>query len=72
MSNAFEIDGDSSDIIGTCALRFAKMSANAKTPTRGSKFAAGYDLYSAYDYTLPPKGKQLCETVGQSMSNYLN
>ncbi len=24
--------------------------------------AAGYDLHSAYDYTVPPKGKQLCFT----------
>jgi hypothetical protein len=26
-------------------LRFAKLSANAYTPTRGSALAAGYDLY---------------------------
>lgn len=26
-------------------LRFCKMTDNASTPTRGSEFAAGYDLY---------------------------
>lgn len=26
-------------------LEFAKLSENAYTPTRGSKYAAGYDLY---------------------------
>lgn len=26
-------------------LRFAKLSENAYTPTRGSKLAAGFDLY---------------------------
>lgn len=26
-------------------LRFAKLTAQATTPTRGSKYAAGYDLY---------------------------
>lgn len=38
-------------------LRFAKLTNNAFSPTRGSKMAAGYDLYSAYDYKIPPKGK---------------
>ncbi|XP_063418897.1 deoxyuridine 5'-triphosphate nucleotidohydrolase-like [Mytilus trossulus] len=38
-------------------LRFAKLTANALCPTRGSKLAAGYDLYSAYDYKIPSKGK---------------
>lgn len=43
-------------------LRFVKLSANAKTPTRGSEGAVGYDLYSAYDYIIPSKGKCLCKT----------
>lgn len=43
-------------------LRFAKLTPNAFSPTHGSKFAAGHDLYSAYDYAIPPKGKQLCFT----------
>ena len=43
-------------------LKFAKLSENAFTPIRGSKLAAGYDLCSAYDYTVTSKGKQLCKT----------
>lgn len=33
-------------------LRFAKLSQNAYAPTKGSKHAAGYDLYR-YDFSLP-------------------
>ncbi|XP_054711404.1 deoxyuridine 5'-triphosphate nucleotidohydrolase-like [Uloborus diversus] len=43
-------------------LKFAKLTQNAITPTRGSEFAAGYDLYSAYDYTVPARGKILAKT----------
>ncbi|XP_064471975.1 deoxyuridine 5'-triphosphate nucleotidohydrolase-like [Ornithodoros turicata] len=43
-------------------LRFAKLSPNAYVPTRGSKKAAGYDLYSAYDYVVAPHEKALCMT----------
>ena len=41
-------------------LQFAKITPNAYTPTKGSPLAAGYDLHSAYDYTILPKDKQLC------------
>jgi len=43
-------------------LRFSKLSTNAKAPTRGSKLAAGYDLYSAYEYEIPPMGKVIAKT----------
>uniref|UniRef100_A0A914XMU9 Deoxyuridine 5'-triphosphate nucleotidohydrolase n=1 Tax=Plectus sambesii TaxID=2011161 RepID=A0A914XMU9_9BILA len=43
-------------------LRFAKLSDKAFAPTRGSTKAAGYDLYSAYDVVVRPKGKLLCDT----------
>ncbi|GAB1599543.1 deoxyuridine 5'-triphosphate nucleotidohydrolase, mitochondrial-like [Argonauta hians] len=43
-------------------LKFAKLTPNAFVPTRGSAEAAGYDLYSAYDYTVPSKGKLLAKT----------
>ncbi|XP_052786934.1 deoxyuridine 5'-triphosphate nucleotidohydrolase-like [Mya arenaria] len=43
-------------------LRFAKLTQKALTPTRGSKLAAGYDLYSAYDMIIPAKGKALVKT----------
>ena len=35
----------------------AKLSDNAKIPTKGSIQAAGFDLYSAHDYVLAAKGK---------------
>lgn len=34
-------------------VRFVKETNRAKSPTRQSPYAAGYDLYSAYDYTIP-------------------
>jgi len=43
-------------------LKFAKLTENATTPSRGSSLAAGYDLYSAYDYTVPSKGKAIVKT----------
>ncbi|XP_040902919.1 deoxyuridine 5'-triphosphate nucleotidohydrolase, mitochondrial isoform X2 [Toxotes jaculatrix] len=43
-------------------LRFAKLSEHATTPTRGSAKAAGYDLYSAYDYTIGPMDKAIVKT----------
>ncbi|CAJ1049368.1 deoxyuridine 5'-triphosphate nucleotidohydrolase%2C mitochondrial isoform X3 [Xyrichtys novacula] len=43
-------------------LRFAKLSEHATTPTRGSAKAAGYDLYSAYDYTIGPLDKAIVKT----------
>lgn len=35
---------------------------SAKAPTRGSAFAAGYDVYSAKETTIPAKGKGLVDT----------
>ncbi|KAK7912580.1 hypothetical protein WMY93_012791 [Mugilogobius chulae] len=43
-------------------LRFAKLSEHATTPTRGSAKAAGYDLYSAYDYVVGPMDKAIVKT----------
>uniref|UniRef100_A0A2K5CRL1 Deoxyuridine 5'-triphosphate nucleotidohydrolase n=1 Tax=Aotus nancymaae TaxID=37293 RepID=A0A2K5CRL1_AOTNA len=43
-------------------LRFARLSEHATAPMRGSTWAAGYDLYSAYDYTIPPMEKALVKT----------
>uniref|UniRef100_A0A0X3PC36 Deoxyuridine 5'-triphosphate nucleotidohydrolase n=1 Tax=Schistocephalus solidus TaxID=70667 RepID=A0A0X3PC36_SCHSO len=43
-------------------MRFSKLSANATTPTRGSELAAGYDLYSAHDCSIPSKGRALVKT----------
>ncbi|XP_072237019.1 deoxyuridine 5'-triphosphate nucleotidohydrolase, mitochondrial isoform X2 [Leuresthes tenuis] len=43
-------------------LRFAKLSEHATAPTRGSAKAAGYDLYSAYDYSIGPMDKAIVKT----------
>uniref|UniRef100_G1R252 Deoxyuridine 5'-triphosphate nucleotidohydrolase n=1 Tax=Nomascus leucogenys TaxID=61853 RepID=G1R252_NOMLE len=47
---------------GGMQLRFARLSEHATAPTRGSARAAGYDLYSAYDYTIPPMEKAVVKT----------
>eukprot|EP00041_Stephanoeca_diplocostata_P008129 m.117648 g.117648 ORF g.117648 m.117648 type:complete len:168 (-) comp17186_c0_seq1:243-746(-) len=46
----------------TPQLRVKKLSEHAQLPTRGSEHAAGYDLRSAYDITLPAEGKALVKT----------
>uniref|UniRef100_A0A5F8GW72 Deoxyuridine 5'-triphosphate nucleotidohydrolase n=1 Tax=Monodelphis domestica TaxID=13616 RepID=A0A5F8GW72_MONDO len=43
-------------------LRFARLSEHATAPSKGSARAAGYDLYSAYDYTIPAMEKALVKT----------
>ncbi|XP_052263884.1 deoxyuridine 5'-triphosphate nucleotidohydrolase-like isoform X2 [Dreissena polymorpha] len=50
------------DSMARPVLRFAKLTAKAFTPTRGSKLAAGYDLYSAYDAVIPARGKAVVKT----------
>ncbi|XP_027781647.2 deoxyuridine 5'-triphosphate nucleotidohydrolase, mitochondrial isoform X2 [Marmota flaviventris] len=47
---------------GGLRLRFVRLSEHATAPTRGSARAAGYDLYSAYDYIVPPMEKALVKT----------
>ncbi|XP_042557816.1 deoxyuridine 5'-triphosphate nucleotidohydrolase, mitochondrial-like [Dipodomys spectabilis] len=44
---------------GDMRLRFVRLSEHATTPARGSARATGYNLYSAYDYTIPPMEKAL-------------
>ncbi|XP_021049953.1 deoxyuridine 5'-triphosphate nucleotidohydrolase, mitochondrial isoform X1 [Mus pahari] len=44
------------------SLRFVRLSDHATAPTRGSARAAGYDLYSAYDYTISPMEKAIVKT----------
>ncbi|VDD97365.1 unnamed protein product [Enterobius vermicularis] len=43
-------------------LKFKKLGKNATAPSYGSSNAAGADLYSACDCTVPPKGKYLVPT----------
>lgn len=39
-----------------------KLVPTARVPTRGSAFAAGYDLYCAKAIVIPAKGKGLVDT----------
>lgn len=43
-------------------LLIKKLSPDATTPTRGSAFAAGYDLYASKATTIPARGKVLVST----------
>ncbi|KAJ8247847.1 hypothetical protein GJAV_G00251190 [Gymnothorax javanicus] len=43
-------------------LKFAKLTDNGTVPTRGSTKSAGYDLYSAYDYSVAPMDKVVVKT----------
>lgn len=44
------------------ALQVKLLSEHARPPTRGSAFAAGYDLYAAKEATVPARGKVLVDT----------
>lgn len=44
------------------ALQVKRLSPHAVVPKRGSPLAAGYDLYSAHDVTVPAEGKALVKT----------
>lgn len=43
-------------------LLIKKLSEFATIPSKGSKYAAGYDLYAAYDYTIKARGKEMVKT----------
>ena len=50
------------NIPNNIVLRFQKDHPNAKAPTRGSEFAAGFDLYAAEQIVVPARGKALVNT----------
>ena len=43
-------------------LKFVKITPNACTPTRNTPQSIGLDLYSAYTYNVPAKGRCLVKT----------
>lgn len=43
-------------------LLIKKLSPHARLPTRGSAFAAGYDLYASKETVIPARGKALVDT----------
>ena len=55
---AYEI----SDIKNTNALRVKLLSPKARLPTKGTSLAAGYDLSSAQQVTIPANGRALIQT----------
>ena len=52
----------SNKYFGKEVLSVKRLSETATIPTRGSKYAAGYDLYSAKQLVVPAKGKALVPT----------
>ena len=46
----------------TLKLKFKRLTEKAIIPKKGSINAAGYDLYSAKEITIPKKGKNLVPT----------
>ena len=46
----------------TEVLRVKRINEKAILPTKGSVYAAGYDLYSSEDKIVPAKGKDLIKT----------
>ena len=44
------------------ALLIKKLSEKARLPTRGSEFAAGYDIYASKETVIPARGKALVDT----------
>lgn len=44
------------------ALLIKKLSDKARLPTRGSAFAAGYDIYASKATVIPARGKGLVDT----------
>ena len=53
---------DSSNNMDAVPLQVKKLSPSARLPTRGSAFAAGYDVYASKDTTVPARGKVLVDT----------
>lgn len=43
-------------------LLIKKLSDKARLPTRGSAFAAGYDIYASKATVIPARGKALVDT----------
>jgi len=43
-------------------LKFMKLSEHGFQPIKGTPLSAGFDLHSAYDYSVPSKEKQLVKT----------
>ena len=56
---------------GVRQLLFERITENGYPPTKGSKLAAGYDLYSAYDCLVPKRGKQLVLNISNFVIQHI-
>ncbi|PNS20420.1 deoxyuridine 5'-triphosphate nucleotidohydrolase [Sphaceloma murrayae] len=52
----------SMNVSSAAPLQIQLLSPTAKAPTRGSAFAAGYDLYASRPATIPSRGRVLVDT----------
>lgn len=43
-------------------LLFSKITVHAYPPVKATNQSAGFDLFSAYNYIVPPNNKQLVKT----------
>ncbi|GAO14379.1 hypothetical protein UVI_02055050 [Ustilaginoidea virens] len=59
---AKRVKTDSSTMEAPPALQVKKLSEKARLPTRGSAFAAGYDVYASKETIVPARGKVLVDT----------
>ncbi|KAF3762543.1 hypothetical protein M406DRAFT_99093 [Cryphonectria parasitica EP155] len=52
----------SADTMAAPPLMIKRLSEKARLPTRGSAFAAGYDIYASKPTVIPARGKALVDT----------
>lgn len=55
-------NGSAAEMDAAPPLLIKKLSKSARLPTRGSAFAAGYDLYASKETVVPARGKVLVDT----------
>jgi dUTP pyrophosphatase len=53
---------NNNNLTNDMTLSVKLMSPNAQIPTYGSGYAAGLDVYSAYDYTIPSHTRMMINT----------
>lgn len=59
---AKRVKTESTSAMEPVPLQVKKLSPSGRLPTRGSAFAAGYDVYASKDTTVPARGKVLVDT----------
>ena len=54
LTNKCTLTTESQQEHNSLLVKFVKLTKNAYTPTKGSRFAAGHDLYAAHDCIIAP------------------